>query len=515
MIFKRPSFRRGGNSGIASIGGGTIRGNPMGSRTGFAFPGMEYYGEKPTIRTNLPLSTPFGNFMRGAVSYGAPIAAQAGLAYLNRPKTTKALKYMKEMSGKGIMDETSALDYEDYAKTLLEKEKEGDPISFTDAFFLDPETGTYPKILGRTKDIKKRAEIEKQKKIKEELDKPSMSGDPTQFTGEDKLTDFEAIKAAQGPEKSEIDITEESSITLDPKAEIEKEAKFLKELLQNESLTRGENALIIAEAIKGGGSLSEKISKAADLALPTIKRRDKQDKAITLKAYENFKRKELEQTKANKPTPEMRNIRTIAEARKRQNNDKRPLTVIMDEVIIEQQGGKEGTKIVTAAAKEIIDVTSSIDKQRGLLAVEQGKKKPNADRIKKIEENIRKLQKELGRYATFEGFDKIYRGYRKEYLADGGRVNRANGSPIEGETMEVAETIADTPGAPTPEKQVLKLSYAELRNKLPKEITDDVVELLANSTEALQDFAYITTQDDVGNFNIKYGVNLVIPPTTA
>ena len=132
-----------------------------------------------------------------------------------------------------------------------------------------------------------------------------------------------------------------------------------------------------------------------------------------------------------------------------------------------------------------------------------------------VEENIRKLQKELGRYATFEGFDKIYRGYRKEYLADGGRVNRANGSPIEGETMEVAETIANTPGAPTPEKQVLKLSYAELRNKLPKEITDDVVELLANSTEALQDFAYITTQDDVGNFNIKYGVNLVIPPTTA
>ena len=61
----------------------------------------------------------------------------------------------------------------------------------------------------------------------------------------------------------------------------------------------------------------------------------------------------------------------------------------MDEVIIEQQGfGKEGTKIVTAAAKEIIDVTSTLDKQRGLLAVEQGKKKPNANRIKKIKENI-------------------------------------------------------------------------------------------------------------------------------
>ena len=274
----------------------------------------------------LPQSTPFGNFMKGTVSYGAPIAAQAGLAYLNRPKTTEALKYMKEMSGKGIMDETSALDYEDYAKALLEKDKEGDPISFTDAFLLDPETGTYPRILGRTKDREIRKKLEEAKKAETSGGgDPNMRGDPTQFTGEDELTDFEAIKTAQGPEKSEIDITEESSITLDPKEEIEKEANFLKELLQNESLTRGENALIIAEAIKEGGSLSDKISKAADLALPTVRRRDKQDKAITLKAYENFKRKELEQAKANKPTPEMRNIRTIAEARKRQNNDKRPL----------------------------------------------------------------------------------------------------------------------------------------------------------------------------------------------
>jgi hypothetical protein len=298
-------------------------------------------------------------YERNCVSYGAPIAAQAGLAYLNRPKTTEALKYMKEMSGKGIMDETSALDYEDYAKTLLEKDKEGDPISFTDAFLLDPETGTYPRILGRTKDREIRKKLEEAKKAETSGGgDPNMRGDPTQFTGEDELTDFEAIKTAQGPEKSEIDITEESSITLDPKEEIKKEADFLKDLLKNESLTRGENALIIAEAIKEGGSLSDKISKAADLALPTIKRRDKQDKAITLKAYELYKRKELEAIKAGKATNEMKNIKTIAEARKRKNNDERPLRVIMDEVIIEQQGGKEGTKIVTAAAKEIIDVTS-------------------------------------------------------------------------------------------------------------------------------------------------------------
>ena len=109
------------------------------------------------------------------------------------------------------------------------------------------------------------------------------------------------------------------------------------------------------------------------------------------------------------------------------------------------------------------------------------------------------------------GFERLFPGVKKAYLAEGGRVNRALGTPKE--EVKVTETVVDTPGAPTPERQVLKLSYAELRNKLPKEISDDIVELLANSTEALQDFAYITTQDDVSNFNVKYGVNLVIPQT--
>jgi hypothetical protein len=39
--------------------------------------------------------------------------------------------------------------------------------------------------------------------------------------------------------------------------------------------------------------------------------------------------------------------------------------------------------------------------------------------------------------------------------------------------------------------------------------------MLSSSEEALQDFAYIRTQDDVNNFNVKYGVNLVVPPTQA
>ena len=66
--------------------------------------------------------------------------------------------------------------------------------------------------------------------------------------------------------------------------------------------------------------------------------------------------------------------------------------------------------------------------------------------------------------------------------------------------------MAQVPAAQTP-----KLSFEELRNRLPQEITNDIIELIANSQQALQDFSFIRTQGDVDKFNIKYGVNLVLP----
>ena len=334
-----------------------------------------------------------------------------------------------------------------------------------------------------------------------------MRGDPAQFTGGvDLVTDFEALEREAPKPKVE---TVESSITLDPKAEIEKEAEFIKDLIKNENLTRGENALILAKAIGTPGSISEKISKAADLALPVIKKRDKQDKAVTLKAYELFKKKEAEAIKAGKPTPEMRNIESIAKARKAQG-DTRTLEEIKNEIIIEQSGpDKDSIKILTSASAEIIGLQSDIDKQRGKLAEENAKTKPNQKNLDKINKKIAQLQRELNKFATMGGFERLFPGVKKAYLAEGGRIGYAEGTTEE--EIKMTETVVDTPGAPTPERQVLKLSYSELRNKLPKEISDDIVELLANSTEALQYFAYFTTQDDVSNFNVKYGVNLVIP----
>jgi len=55
------------------------------------------------------------------------------------------------------------------------------------------------------------------------------------------------------------------------------------------------------------------------------------------------------------------------------------------------------------------------------------------------------------------------------------------------------------------------ISYDQLRARLPNEITDDIVELMSNSAEALEDFAMISSQQDVTQFNKKYSVNLVLP----
>ena len=90
-------------------------------------------------------------------------------------------------------------------------------------------------------------------------------------------------------------------------------------------------------------------------------------------------------------------------------------------------------------------------------------------------------------------------------FSGGGRAGYAQGELVE---EQVTETMAPGPTAPATANPI---SYDQLRARLPKEITDDIVQLMANSAEALEDFAMISTQQDVDQFNKKYNVNLVLP----
>ena len=92
-------------------------------------------------------------------------------------------------------------------------------------------------------------------------------------------------------------------------------------------------------------------------------------------------------------------------------------------------------------------------------------------------------------------------------FSGGGRTGYANGEMVE---EQVTETETMAPG-PMGDSSNNLISYDQLRARLPAEITDDIVELMTNSAEALEDFAMISTQADVDQFNRKYSVNLVLP----
>jgi len=86
-----------------------------------------------------------------------------------------------------------------------------------------------------------------------------------------------------------------------------------------------------------------------------------------------------------------------------------------------------------------------------------------------------------------------------ELNSDGGRVGRQMG----GSAMMPDVAKAD-------DDQVQDLSYNELRSRLPASIDNQVVQVLANSKQALLDFANIRDQQDVDEFNQRYNVSLNI-----
>ena len=97
---------------------------------------------------------------------------------------------------------------------------------------------------------------------------------------------------------------------------------------------------------------------------------------------------------------------------------------------------------------------------------------------------------------------------------NGGRVGLQKGgivSSMEEEVVEEPSGQEMTMEEETVEETVKPLSYQELRDRLPKEISDDIVLLISKSSLAYLDFANIATQKDVLDFNNKYGVELVLP----
>jgi hypothetical protein len=107
-------------------------------------------------------------------------------------------------------------------------------------------------------------------------------------------------------------------------------------------------------------------------------------------------------------------------------------------------------------------------------------------------------------------------------FAEGGRVGFQQGTQpatyTEQDQKQDVMNAAPTFAAPTQQGQSPRgtnvLSFEELRARLPQEVSNEVIRLLASSEEALIDFAQIQTQDDIARFNQKYNADLVLPSQT-
>jgi hypothetical protein len=511
MYFKRPSFRRGGN-----IGGGIMSGTNMGTRTGFQNPVIDF------LNTNiLGRNTQINNNHTGPISQ---ISQKKGIEQILSGTDTRGSVNTLPQTIEELYKKREEL----YKKRGEKLKRSGDYIgSLVDNTYKDREGNTRDRVTGEII-----TDTSTSSGIAEIVSEGAAGDQITMLSDEAKGAATEALLKSIEEKKKRVEPgSDNNSITLDPYEEIKKEKDFLSKMLKNEGLERGEIALIAAKAIGTEGSFKDKLDAAVDLALPVVRARNKEDKALTLTAYKSFKEKEKAQAKAqadaNKPTVGMKELQYQANMILKSGDKSRGDT--QDEVITSLISEKFKSPDQTLRRETLVRAQEKVfesfdDLKDSKKAYDDYVKTKYLDKEKEIDVTDKKLinlqrqiDENLNIFKLFYDvpeFSEQYPAYVDAFnrlgLKEGGRVKRALGSPDTGEQIITSET--ETIGAETAQKPVLKLTYDDLRNRLPQEITDDVVELLANSEEALQDFAYIQTQNDVDSFNIKYGVNLIIPP---
>jgi hypothetical protein len=530
----RTRARGGGN-----IGGGIITGSNLGSRTGFSVldiigGGMQEEltgGAEKIKKSQLPIKSgkglKSGNLFQrfltqvrpgfslpsvsGVASVAAPFVPSAALAYFNRPKTVEALKYMKEMSRAGIMDETtSPEDLEAYYKELDRLNKVGEEISFKDAFFLDPETKTYPKFLGRTEDRDKLAKAEETK-----IDMDAISDDILKKAEGEK--DFQQ-KVLEGEkefkEKKDLNEQNKKELSFDEVVksedtfgnEFEKQYKRLQKYIGKDDTSKGELAIALSDAIGTPGTLADKAASLNKFLLSKVRAKKTDKRELAKLAFAAATDLEKANRLAGKQTFEEKRFNKLFKAADVINNKSKyseeAVSAAQDYLkttrdIQDLLKDKKGDFTLTGAT--VAKTISELPKTKRKLAKEIAKgDKARPEKIAEYEQEI----------ALAEAFlSKDLAAIQRLLKSDGGRVNLAESFPG---TVGEAAKVQKAPAA-----QVDKLDFKTLRTRLPAEITDDIVKLLVNDDQALQDFSYIRTQGDVNSFNLKYGVTLVLPPESA
>ena len=170
---------------------------------------------------------------------------------------------------------------------------------------------------------------------------------------------------------------------------------------------------------------------------------------------------------------------------------------------------------------EIDEITSNViknnkylfdDEKARLFSADQQTDDPKYKNTKDLQLEIDALKSLRQRFGAADG-GRI--GYKRgmAVVQDDERTNYQNGMtamPAAGDMMQATGDMGPQDDS-APEELTNELTFEELRQRLPQEIGDDIVNLILSSAEAMEDFATIQTEDDISTFNKKYGVNLVLP----
>ena len=165
------------------------------------------------------------------------------------------------------------------------------------------------------------------------------------------------------------------------------------------------------------------------------------------------------------------------------------------------------------------DVTDATKNPEGLSLEAYVAKKVNeqVDELFPEEEQMQLPEYEEGYKTPQKTLDWFKGGAKTEFTlpditkAEGGRVGFQQGG-----TRAGGDITGMAPGMTgTTEGTASPISFEELRARLPQEVSNEVVRLLASSEAALIDFAQIQTQDDISRFNQKYNTDLQLPAQQA
>ena len=301
---------------------------------------------------------------------------------------------------------------------------------------------------------------------------------------------------AKEPEYTESDIL----------SSVEDEKKILDKVLPD-NVSTAEKAFLFAKAMEGE-TLADKFKIVKEEGTKLAKGKSARDREKALLAYKGATQKDLAKIAAGKKGfsekqfEEMSKLKAISENTKlpEKVRNKALKDLASKQSVINMLSPKQTRFDPRKTAEQLNAYNKDIYR-----IINKPKSDPNYQKDLSDLKNSRELLLYVpeARNRLFELDKVLAEAGILEFKKDGGRIGYALGTENPMATRPAVGQV--------PTEETSKLSFEDLRNRLPKEITDGVVRLISSSDQALQDFSYIRTQGDVVKFNQKYGVNLVLP----